>query len=113
MKNKVLQYIEEVKIDDRLKKPFGGFFCDRLGDYYSITYFTLKELQELYFFRELHSNYNAYFFNLINDFFEKNIQYKTSNKDILFCINSFDKRGLYYSMGVLDEDILEKSFNAG
>lgn len=101
MKDKILQYINKTNIDNRLEKPFDKYYSDNLGEECKITYFTLKELQELYYNnRELYGNYNAYFFKNIDDFFEKNIQYKTSNKDILFCINSYDERGLYYSIDI-------------
>ena len=97
----ILQYTTEVGIDNRLIAPAGCYFDTELSTI-RITYFTLKELQELYYNSASHKNYNINFFKSINNFFEKNMQYKTSKQDILLCINSFGVENAYYSIGVID-----------
>lgn len=100
MYEKIRNYIKETKIDERLAKPFDKYYSDRLEEECKITYFTLKELQELYYFRERHNNYSMYFFKNIDSFFKENIKYRTEKVDLLFVVNSYDTRGLYYSIGL-------------
>ena len=70
MEYEILQYIKETKIYDRFNKPFDKHYSNPFNTYCKITFFTLKELQKLYYFNEKYKHYyNGYFFGTLRRFF--------------------------------------------